>query len=95
LSRVFRQARQLCSRRYLYIEPLPVQVALLDNVVIKQCDTTNPFAHHGGRDHRNEPARPDAQHVTLRKARLVEAGDLFLAILGSGDGLAAKASRGS
>jgi len=65
----------------LYIEALAIEIGFLYNVVIKQRDTADPLARKGGRDHGNDPARPDTQHVTVREDPLIEAGNIFMTLV--------------
>src|ERR1035441_4491558 len=79
---VLGQGQRLVPTDILYIEPLAVEVAGLDYVVVQERNPANPLAYQGRRDVRNKAPGADAQDATLREQFLVKAGagDLALAV---------------
>ena len=77
---VLGQRQRLVPADILYIEPLAVEVAGFDYVVVQERDPANALAYQGRRDVRNKAPGADAQDAALREQFLVKAGDLALAV---------------
>src|ERR1035441_6959892 len=91
---VLGQGQRLVPTDILYIEPLAVEVAGLDYVVVQERNPANPLAYQGRRDVRNKSPGADAQDATLREQFLVKAGDLALAVFSARNRLAPQPNRG-
>src|ERR1019366_270412 len=91
---VLSQSQRFVSADILYIEPLAVEVAGFDYVVIQERNPANPLAYQGRRDVRNKSPGADAQDATLGEQLLVKAGDLALAVFSARNRLAAQPNRG-
>ena len=72
----------------LYIEPLAVEIAGLDDIVVQERDSADSFTNQRRRDVRDPTARADAQYVAFREYRLIKTRDLPLPVLCAGNGLA-------
>src|ERR1017187_1307127 len=91
---VLGQCQRLVPTDIRYIEPLTIEVAGFDYVVVQERNPANPLAYQGRRDVRNKSPGADAQDATLREQFLVKAGDLALAVFSARNRLAPQPNRG-
>src|ERR1019366_6575064 len=91
---VLGQCQALVPADILYIEPLAIEVAGFDDVIVQERDPANTLAYQGWGDVRNKAPGPDAQHAALGEDLLIKAGDLALAVFRAGNCLAAQPNRG-
>src|ERR1035441_5551640 len=91
---VLGQCQGLVPADILYIEPLAVEVAGFDYVVVQERDPANTLAYQGRRDVRNKSPSADAQDAALREQLLVKASDLALAVFSARNRLAPQPNRG-
>ena len=77
------QCNGLVLAKIFFIEPLAVQVADFDNVVVENSNRSNAFPDYSRSNVGDEPACTDADHATAREDILVESGNLALPVFRS------------
>jgi hypothetical protein len=78
---VLHQRNCLILPNVSFIKSLTIQVAHLDDVIVKNCERADSFAHERRRDMADEATSANAQDLAPRENLLIEARDFLLAVL--------------